>query len=880
MIKKTEEELLIELHEKNNSLNELSNKHEVKQDRHELVIAGKKSDKTLFYLFTFYALFSVVVVIIGIRYYNSYESNFRNEIEKQLSAITQLKVQSLVDWRNDGLKNANIFYNNEAFREFILRYFKNPNDLEAKNTIQTWLENVKTGYDYDAIFISDTNHTKRILISERIERQKTFIQPNNYDSLKLGKIVFEDFYRDENIQKIFLNILVPIIDGKNNNQLIAILCLRIDPKTYLYPLINSWPIISKTSETLIVRRENDSIVFLNELKFRMNSALNLRISINRKEILAVKAVLGEKGVVEGIDYKGDEVIGYVCSIPNTPWFMVSRVDKAEVFIPLKDELITTIGFISLFLIGSGLGLGLFWREQRLKYFKEKSIMADALQVSRDSLNDAQAIAHLGNWEWNILKDEIKGSDEFYRLFDTNYNELIRLEQFLGRMHPDDIERVNNEIVNSVKMGFLYNVDFRVKLSSGGWRDINGKGKVIKDSDGKTIGMVGTSMDITAIKAETEINRKQSEQMSLLFKAIQQLSKTLDMNEIYEAILKFMSENTPNDGFAISEYDPETQLITCKAYWMGNKWLDVSSFPSIPLEEEGCGTQSIAIRTGQSLLIKDFQEQVKTSRSNYYINNETNEIETEISSEEEDITRSAMIVPLKHGNRVTGVIQVMSFRLNTYTEKHLKLLEALAVHIVFAKQNSLLYSRLKVELNERKMAEEKIIEAQRILNRVINLLPIRVFWKDKDLKYLGCNKMFALDAGKKNPEELLGKDDYQMGWKDHAELYRTDDRNVIVSGVPKLDFEELQTTPKGEQIWLKTSKVPLIDLYGNTIGILGSYEDITERKMAELELKEKMYALERFQKLTVGRELAMIELKKEINEIMKNKGEAVKYIINE
>ena len=136
------------------------------------------------------------------------------------------------------------------------------------------------------------------------------------------------------------------------------------------------------------------------------------------------------------------------------------------------------------------------------------------------------------------------------------------------------------------------------------------------------------------------------------------------------------------------------------------------------------------------------------------------------------------------------------------------------------------------ITERKQAEEKINHSQRFIQRVINLLPVRVFWKDKDLKFLGCNETFAKDAGKNSPQELIGKGDFQMNWKEQAEVYRNDDRSVMDSGKSKLNFEELQTTPNGEKIWLKTSKVPLTDFHGNTIGILGTYEDVTERKQME------------------------------------------------
>ncbi|MFA6216793.1 MAG: PAS domain-containing protein [Candidatus Omnitrophota bacterium] len=172
----------------------------------------------------------------------------------------------------------------------------------------------------------------------------------------------------------------------------------------------------------------------------------------------------------------------------------------------------------------------------------------------------------------------------------------------------------------------------------------------------------------------------------------------------------------------------------------------------------------------------------------------------------------------------------------------------------------------IDISERKQREEESKNSQRLLQRIIDLLPIRVFWKDKNLKYIGCNEIFAKDAGKNSAEDLIGKDDYQMGWHEQAKIYQADDQAVIKSGKAKLNFEEPQTTPEGGKIWLKTSKVPLIDSKGNEIGILGTYEDITKRKQEESELQKKVNELESFNKITVERELRMIELKKKIEEL--------------
>jgi PAS domain S-box-containing protein len=73
-----------------------------------------------------------------------------------------------------------------------------------------------------------------------------------------------------------------------------------------------------------------------------------------------------------------------------------------------------------------------------------------------------------------------------------------------------------------------------------------------------------------------------------------------------------------------------------------------------------------------------------------------------------------------------------------------------------------------DITERKRAEDRIRESQRFLEGLLKAIPIRVFWKDRDLNYLGCNALFALDAGIDRPGDIIGKDDYQLGWRDQAD----------------------------------------------------------------------------------------------------------------
>jgi PAS domain S-box-containing protein len=149
-----------------------------------------------------------------------------------------------------------------------------------------------------------------------------------------------------------------------------------------------------------------------------------------------------------------------------------------------------------------------------------------------------------------------------------------------------------------------------------------------------------------------------------------------------------------------------------------------------------------------------------------------------------------------------------------------------------------------DITKRKQAEQSLEESQKMLRLIMDTIPARVFWKNRDSKYLGCNRGFAQDAGFKSESEIIGKTDYDLSWIEQADLYRADDKLVIQSGQPKLQYVEPQTTPDGRKIWLRTNKIPLMDGKDNIIGVLGTYEDITEQKEAEVALRrsEEQYRI--------------------------------------
>ncbi len=178
------------------------------------------------------------------------------------------------------------------------------------------------------------------------------------------------------------------------------------------------------------------------------------------------------------------------------------------------------------------------------------------------------------------------------------------------------------------------------------------------------------------------------------------------------------------------------------------------------------------------------------------------------------------------------VSVMSARLTNGRNKHRTV--ATTIDITARKRAEEELAKNHFELQE---TSRRLEQSRNMLQLIIESIPARVFWKDSNLRYLGCNSLFARDAGFTDPQQLIGNDDFAMGWREQADLYQADDRQVIESRHPKMNYVEPQTTPAGAEIWLKTSKVPLQMQDAEAVGILGVYEDITEFKRAEEALRK-------------------------------------------
>ena len=174
------------------------------------------------------------------------------------------------------------------------------------------------------------------------------------------------------------------------------------------------------------------------------------------------------------------------------------------------------------------------------------------------------------------------------------------------------------------------------------------------------------------------------------------------------------------------------------------------------------------------------------------------------------------------------------------------ISTLMVIIIFIMNKNIVKIENKLLISQENLKENntKLEDARLLLQNIIDSVPASIFWKDTKGVYLGLNQAFVSNTNFNTIDEIIGKTDFDMPWKDsEAENYRLDDVQVIKNGKAKLLIEETLTKDDGSLIYVITSKVPLKNTQGEIIGVLGIFMDVTETKKMydELAFKDKLLA---------------------------------------
>jgi len=149
-----------------------------------------------------------------------------------------------------------------------------------------------------------------------------------------------------------------------------------------------------------------------------------------------------------------------------------------------------------------------------------------------------------------------------------------------------------------------------------------------------------------------------------------------------------------------------------------------------------------------------------------------------------------------------------------------------------------------DISDRKRYEQELLNSQTFLQTILDTFPLSIFWKDRDLRYLGVNQNFAIDAGFQQTEDIVGLTDFDMPWAEsETQDYCREDKAVINSNSPKIGVIETSIKADGTIAWLETNRLPLHDSDGNVIGVMGTYQDISDRKAIARQLEFTKYGLD-------------------------------------
>ncbi len=405
---------------------------------------------TLRLLLAWIALLAIFAMLGNLIFQNAKEK-IKEEKYHELTAISQLKINEIAQWRAEQLGDAKVLSSNQSFIFDLKTHFAHEGDSLDHKKILNWLLVFESAYKYQYISVVDKNLKLRFstIGNDSVSKNDLMYIQNSIHS---KQTILTDLYNG-NDGKSSLKIIVPLI-LTSEKELVGVLILGIDPTTFLFPLIQIWPTPSKTAETLILRKEGDHVLYLSELRHQKNRVLNFEIPLSRTETPAVQAALGKTGFYEGTDYRGVRVLSSLAGIPDTNWLMVAKVDEDEIFESINQQGIYRFSFLFILVILVGIS-GLVIRRQKEKYLR-KQYLAEldrlALQKNFEYISKyANDIIMLSGGDGKI----IEVNDAAVNTYGYFKEELLNMS--ISDLHPpeaqSDFSPVRDAVINQNRLLF-------------------------------------------------------------------------------------------------------------------------------------------------------------------------------------------------------------------------------------------------------------------------------------------------------------------------------------------------------------------------------------------------------------------------------------------
>jgi PAS domain S-box-containing protein len=319
-----------------------------------------------------FLIISINIIIVGIIYYNNQKEALLSEKQLELSAISDLKIRQITQWRIERISDGQFLRENILFVRKFSEFLQHPSNKFLRSDISQSLKSLTNNFDYKNALLIDPSCNVRLAYPNQDTIEGDHLKPILYDIIRKRSVVITDLHRTNLSDSVHMDLIIPLFDSSQTDKLvIGLIAVRIDPQKVLYPLIRSWPTPSKSAETLLIRRDNDEVVYLNVLRHLDNRELILRKLVSMDKLPAVMALRGINGTIDGLDYRNVPVIAAMKKIPGTAWFMVAKIDRKEVFSGLNNQMKMLILILILFILTVGLFLGFLLWNQRVRFYREK-----------------------------------------------------------------------------------------------------------------------------------------------------------------------------------------------------------------------------------------------------------------------------------------------------------------------------------------------------------------------------------------------------------------------------------------------------------------------------------------------------------------------------
>ena len=348
-------------------------------------------------------LFAALILLMaaaGWRYYRQGVAHIKATAAEELGAIADLKAREILNWRRERLADADAVSANPFNAHRVVPYLDGaPEGLAAEGDIKNWLDAFSAAYGYMDALLIDAEGRVRLASGPSGLAIGAYAEGKVREVRDSGRALLSDFHSAREAGRIHLDLLTPILRtgaGSGREGSAGTLLFRINPRVFLYPLIQDWPVPSRSAETLLVRREGTDVLYLNELRHRQGTALALRFPAGRPDLPAAMAVRGVTGVAEGVDYRGVRVLSVIRPLADTPWFMVAKEDLSEIVAPVRARMAAVATVLVLLCLGVATVLLLWIKRREAHYYRKQ------YEIERGRLALVQHFEYLHKYANDII----------------------------------------------------------------------------------------------------------------------------------------------------------------------------------------------------------------------------------------------------------------------------------------------------------------------------------------------------------------------------------------------------------------------------------------------------------------------------------------------